>query len=141
MPKTASASVLPYTWAMPQLSRRMVTSRASCSHRAISGVLAVFAASGAPAGCFACGVLAGLDANDGTVNAADAARMKKTANFFMNVPSRKCGFAMRRGYKQSTRLAQRQRLTYGQGAGAPGAVRQLRSEERRVGKECRSRWS
>ena len=30
---------------------------------------------------------------------------------------------------------------YGDGAAYKQVVRQLRSEERRVGKECRSRWS
>src|SRR5271165_6702540 len=37
MPNTASASVFPWTCAMPQSSRTMVTLRAFCSQRAISG--------------------------------------------------------------------------------------------------------
>src|SRR3954463_12494919 len=37
MPNTASASVLPWTWAMPQSSRVMVTRAASARQRASSG--------------------------------------------------------------------------------------------------------
>src|SRR6185312_13621688 len=39
-PNTASASLLPYTCAMPQSSRTMVTFCASCSHLAFSALVA-----------------------------------------------------------------------------------------------------
>src|SRR3954451_16655187 len=37
MPNTASASLFPWTWAMPQSSRVIVTREASSCHRASSG--------------------------------------------------------------------------------------------------------
>src|SRR5204863_681900 len=42
---------------------------------------------------------------------------------------------------RATRLVQARRARLPLGAHAPDARRRARSEERRVGKECRSRWS